>query len=320
MLQVFALFFLIFGIFAGTGLILVIALDRSRQTRLKRLVKFTANHPLQPSEITSQRLDVDEEGSIDKAPKGRISSHLAKRLREAGIEMTPRGAVTIMIVMAAAMTAASLLLNTPPLPVALLIAMATSYLSFNIFLNLLRSRRVKEFNEALPDCLDVFARGLRSGQPVPMALRVVANHASGVSKEEFSFCCEEMRLGVGLTEALGGIADRVGSQEARFIVIATRLQVETGGNLVETLENLANMLRERRKLRKKAAALSAEVRVSAFVLSSLPFGIGLIIWLVNGEYLQVLFVDPRGRIMAMAGMASLAMGIFSMYRLSRLDV
>jgi len=123
-----------------------------------------------------------------------------------------------------------------------------------------------------------------------------------------------------LLRRVGGIADRIGSQEARFIVVAAGLQVETGGNLVETLENLANMLRERRKLRKKAAALSAEVRVSAVVLSSLPFVIGLILWVVNAEYLQPLFSDARGRILSVVGLSFLGMGIFSMYKLSRLDV
>ncbi|MBO9432448.1 type II secretion system F family protein [Sulfitobacter sp. R18_1] len=320
MLQIFAFFLLIFSVFATTGLVFAIALDRARQTRLQRLVKFTKNHPLQSSERATRRLEIEDEGETDKVGNSRFARLLDTRLREAGLEMKPKSAIAVMGIIAIVMVAASQLLKLAPLPLALLISGLASYLSFTVWLGHLRSRRIKAFNEALPDCLDVFARGLRSGQPAPVALRVVANHAKGIAEEEFSFCCEEMRLGIGLNEALGGIADRIGSQEARFIVIAVGLQVETGGNLVETLENLANMLRERRKLRKKAAALSAEVRVSAAVLSSLPFAIGLIIWMVNGEYLQPLFIDARGRILALVGVAFLCMGIFSMYRLSRLDV
>ncbi len=320
MLQVFAFFLLIFGVFAATGLTLVIALDRARQARLQRLVKFTQNHPLQAPEHRTRRLAVEDGEGGGKVDGGRFARLLDTRLREAGLEMRHRAAIAVMMAIAVVMVLALQALKLAPLPLALLISGLASYLSFTVWLGHLRARRVKSFNEALPDCLDVFARGLRSGQPVPVALRVVANHAKGIAEEEFSFCCEEMRLGVGLNEALGGIADRIGSQEARFIVVAAGLQVETGGNLVETLENLANMLRERRKLRKKAAALSAEVRVSAVVLSSLPFVIGLILWVVNAEYLQPLFSDARGRILSVVGLSFLGMGIFSMYKLSRLDV
>ncbi|QRD45500.1 type II secretion system F family protein [Pseudosulfitobacter pseudonitzschiae] len=179
---------------------------------------------------------------------------------------------------------------------------------------------MRRFNEALPDCLDILARGLRAGQPIPAALSVVAQHATGISQDEFRRCCEELKLGVPLIRALTGMAERIGSPEAHFVTVATSLQAETGGNLVETLENLAELLRERKKLRKKAAALTAEIRVSAVILSSLPFVVAVTLYFMNPGYLNPLITDPRGQIMAMAALASLGMGIFSMYRLSRIDV
>ena len=116
------------------------------------------------------------------------------------------------------------------------------------------------------------------------------------------------------------MAERIGSPEAHFVTVATSLQAETGGNLVETLENLAELLRDRKKLRKKAAAMTAEIRVSAVILSSLPFVVAATLYFMNPGYLNPLITDPRGQIMAMAALASLGMGIFSMYRLSRIDV
>lgn len=320
MLQVMALFLLAFCVFAGVGLALVLTLDRSRRARQRRLVRFTVNHPQQADDKVARRLDAGDERKFPGARTSGVAALMQARIREAGLDMTPGAAVAIMAAVAGAVFVALLLagLRSPLLSVP--VAGGAGYLLFNFYLGFLRSRRVAAFTEALPDSLDMLARSLRSGQPVAAALKVVAEHATGVTEEEFGFCCEEMRLGVGLVEAFGGIAERVGSPEARFIAIATGLQVETGGNLIETLENLATMLRERRKLRRKAAALSAEVRVSAGILCSLPFVVGAALWVMNGDYLMPLISDPRGRVMALAGLASLGLGIYSMYRLARLDV
>lgn len=133
-------------------------------------------------------------------------------------------------------------------------------------------------------------------------------------------CRDEHRVGLPLSDALSGMADRIATPEARFIAVATSLQAETGGNLVETLENLAVLLRDRRNLRKKAAALSAETRVSAIILSALPFVVGVILFVLNPGYLTPLIEDPRGNFMALAGVISLSLGLYSMYKLARIDV
>ena len=306
----FVLTFLICTCLGFTGILL---LDRSRRIRRARLVRFSTDHPDRPSARVMRRIEAvqtAEKGGLRRT-RGGIMGLLEVRLKEAGIEITAAAAVAALGIWGVGLF---------PLPLALAVGAGAGWLVFNIFLNILSARRVRQFNEALPDCLDILARGLRAGQPIPAALTVVAQHASGIAQEEFRRCCEELKLGVPLIRALTGMAERIGSPEGHFVTVATSLQAETGGNLVETLENLAELLRDRKKLRKKAAAMTAEIRVSAVILSSLPFVVAATLYFMNPGYLNPLITDPRGQIMAMAALASLGMGIFSMYRLSRIDV
>lgn len=312
-----------FCLTAIIGFCLLQILDRSRRVRRVRLVRFDTGHPDKVADTISRRLQASktaEQGRKQGHRWGGFGTFLETRIRESGLVLTPEQAVLIMVALGM-LSFIGLTLWTPlPGTLGFFVAFGLGYLIFNVYLGYLRSRRLSTFTEALPDCIDMFARGLRSGQPVPSALQVVANQSSGIAKEEFQHCCEEMKLGVSLVDALMGVSRRVGSAETGFIAVATSLQAETGGNLVETLENLSALLRERRKLRKKAAALTAEVRVSALILSSLPFVVGATLWFMNPGYLMPLMIDQRGQIMALAGVFSLGLGIFSMSRLSRIDV
>lgn len=315
----FVLTFLICTSLGFTGILL---LDRSRRIRRARLVRFSTDHPDRPSARVMRRIEAvqtAEKGGLRRT-RGGIMGLLETRLKEAGIEITAAAAVAVIALISVGAALGIWGVGLFPLPLALAAGAGAGWLVFNIFLNILSARRVRQFNEALPDCLDILARGLRAGQPIPAALTVVAQHASGIAQEEFRRCCEELKLGVPLIRALTGMAERIGSPEAHFVTVATSLQAETGGNLVETLENLAELLRDRKKLRKKAAAMTAEIRVSAVILSSLPFVVAATLYFMNPGYLNPLITDPRGQIMAMAALASLGMGIFSMYRLSRIDV
>ncbi|MFG6547311.1 type II secretion system F family protein [Sulfitobacter sp. 1A10445] len=315
----FVLTFLICTSLGITGLMLI---DRSRRMRRARLVRFSTDHPAKSSVRVMRRLEAVQAKETNGLRRDRngILGVLEQRLREAGLEMAPTGAVGLIALISISVCLALWSTGLLLLPLALAVGAGSGWVGFGILLDGLRARRVRAFNEALPDCLDILARGLRAGQPIPAALTVVAQNSKGIAQDEFRRCCEELKLGVPLVPALTGMAERIGSPEARFVTVATSLQSETGGNLVETLENLAELLREKRKLRKKAAALTAEIRVSAVILTSLPFVVALALFVMNRTYLTPLIADPRGHVMVAVALASLCMGVFSMYRLSRLDV
>ncbi|ASM74928.1 MULTISPECIES: type II secretion system F family protein [Roseobacteraceae] len=300
----------------------IILIDRSRRVRRARLVRFSSDHPGRTSARVMRRLEATQTAEKDglRHTKGGLIGLLEVRLKEAGLEISPMAAIGLMCAIAVVAGGGFWLSGLFPLPLAPVLGAGAGWVVFNVLLSAMRARRVRTFNEALPDCLDILARGLRAGQPIPAALAVVAQHARGIAQEEFRRCCEELKLGVPLIKALTGVAERIGSPEAHFVTVATSLQSETGGNLVETLENLAELLRDRKKLRRKAAALSAEIRVSALILSSLPFVVAVVLFFMNPGYLNPLITDARGQVMAAAALLSLGLGIYSMYKLSRIDV
>ncbi len=201
-----------------------------------------------------------------------------------------------------------------PLAIALPIGLAT------LALRTAKARYRAAFTADLPEALDVFARGLRAGRPVSESLAIVVNTAKGPVKHEFSRCRDEISMGTSLPDSLARLEGRVPTAEVSFFSVATSLQAETGGNLIETMEGLAGQLRERRKLRKKARALSSEARASAFILAALPFAVTLAIALLNGEYLEPLYADPRGRVMALGALISVGLGVFMMARMGKIDV
>ncbi len=152
------------------------------------------------------------------------------------------------------------------------------------------------------------------------SLGIVVNTAKGPIQREFARCYDEICMGTTLPKSLARLEMRVPTAEVSFFSVATSLQAETGGNLIETMEGLAGQLRERRKLRKKARALSSEARASAVILASLPFAVALALALLNGAYLEPLYADPRGRLMSAAAVASISLGVFMMIRMGKLDV
>ncbi|TNE69120.1 MAG: pilus assembly protein TadB [Rhodobacteraceae bacterium] len=323
MLMSALLFLLIFVACVAVSTFALMMYDRTNRGRRSRLMRAAAAHPGATSAQVRQRLaeSASEAASaVLKREKSGVIGVLEQRLRAAGLSLSAPAGLLLVLFLSVLSFLGLMVFAAVPAMWSALIAIGAGWMLLNVVLDILRLRRVRQFTEALPDCLDVFARGLRAGQPLGEALGLVANHSKGIAQEEFLRCREEYRMGMALDEALSGMADRITSPEARFIAVATGLQAETGGNLIETLENLAMLLRDRRKLRKKAAALSAETRVSAVILSGLPFAVGGVIFFMNPNYLSPLIEDPRGRILGILGLLSLSLGIASMYKLSRIDV
>ncbi|MCX7561607.1 type II secretion system F family protein [Sulfitobacter sp. F26204] len=187
-------------------------------------------------------------------------------------------------------------------------------------LNIAQTRYKKAFAADLPEALDIFARGLRAGRPVMDSMAIVVDNSKGPILHEFTRCHDEVRMGTSLPESLDRLSLRLPLPEVTFFAVSTSLQAETGGNLIETMENLASQLRNRRQLRKKARALSSEARASATILAALPFAVALVLAVLNGSYLEPLYADPRGQVMSLAAITSVGLGVFIMLRMGKLNV
>ncbi|MBV9750847.1 MAG: type II secretion system F family protein [Acetobacteraceae bacterium] len=179
-----------------------------------------------------------------------------------------------------------------------------------------RRRQIRLY-EQLPDALSMIVRAVRAGLPVTEALRSVGQDAPVPTAGQFTRLANDLAIGITLQDSLLGMATRTGLQEYRFFAVALALQGQTGGNLTETLENLAEVVRKRVALRARGFALAAEARMTASVLIALPFITSGALAFVAPAYLMVLVTTPRGQTMLLVAVGLLANGIATMRNMIR---
>ena len=170
-----------------------------------------------------------------------------------------------------------------------------------IYLKFRHSRRLSKFNGQLAETLGLMAGGLQAGLSLPQAVDSVVKEGNEPMSGELKRALIEQRLGVDITDALDGVGTRMDSEDFDWIVMAIRIQREVGGNLAEILHTVADTLREREYLRRQVKALSAEGRLSGYILVGLPPLIGAYMMLVNPDYIGVLFTTLPGIILLIAG-------------------
>jgi tight adherence protein B len=160
------------------------------------------------------------------------------------------------------------------------------------YVNLKRNQRTEKLLSQLPDAFDLMSRVIRAGQTMSQALQAVADEFSPPVAGEFAYCYEQQNLGLPPETALRELARRTGLLELKIFVLAMLVQQQTGGNLSELLDKLANIIRERYKLRGKIKALTAEGRIQAMVLLGLPPGMFFLMLAMNRSYAGILVENP----------------------------
>ncbi|XUU59340.1 type II secretion system F family protein [Erythrobacter sp. HA6-11] len=181
-------------------------------------------------------------------------------------------------------------------------------------------KRTNEFNTKFPDGIELLVRGLRSGLPVTETLAVVAQEVPGPVGEEFKGVVERIKIGRTMEDSLQETADRLGIPEFNFFCITLAIQRETGGNLAETLSNLADVLRKRAQMKLKIKAMSSESKASAYIVGSLPFVVFIMVWWVNPKYLNGFFTDDRLIVAGLGGMVWMAIGGFIMAKMVNFEI
>jgi Flp pilus assembly protein TadB len=176
----------------------------------------------------------------------------------------------------------------------------------------LQSRYQRQFLDAFPDALDLTVRAVRAGLPVPEAMEVVSKEIRPPVGAEFRRLLDELRIGTAMEEALQRAADRVRVPDFRFFVVSLLLQGQTGGGIAETLSNLSTIIRQRKALRLKARALTAEAQASAAIVAATPLVAGVGLFLIDRELMRTLLIDPRGRFLLELAAMSLLSGVVSM--------
>jgi len=189
-----------------------------------------------------------------------------------------------------------------------------------LYLISLKQKRMKKFQEQLPDALDLVARALKAGHAFSGGLKMVADEFSDPIGTEFRKTIDEINFGVGIDQAMKNLAQRVDCPDLQFFVVSVIIQRETGGNLAEILEKIASLVRERFKLYGKIRSLAAEGKLSAIILLALPPAIAGYLFVVQPEYVGLLFKDPIGIAMVVGAFIMMTIGTYVMKRMIEIKV
>lgn len=240
-------------------------------------------------------------------------------LLRAGVDMKVR---TFMIISAGVGLVAAivyLLIGYPPLG-ALPVAVVAAIVLPRKVITTMATRRQKEFTKYFANALDIVVRGIKSGLPVGECLAIIGRESPDPVGEEFRMMVEGQRIGLDLEEIMRRGLERIPTPEYKFFAIVLQIQQQTGGNLAETLENLARVLRERKKLRDKIVALSSEAKASAMIIGSLPVFVTGAVQVMTPHYLEPLFTEPGGQKMLMFAVFWMAMGVGVMYKMINFEI
>ena len=183
-----------------------------------------------------------------------------------------------------------------------------------------RRARIARIESQFPEAMDLMGRAMRAGHAFPSAIRMVGQEMADPLARDFRLLFDEMNYGVPANEALARLAQRLPLPDVSYFVVAVMIQRETGGNLAELLDKIASLVRDRLKLQGEIRTLSAEGRLSAIILTCLPFGVGLAVNLTNPEFMSVLWTDPMGHRMVGVALFMMLVGILWMRKIIRIRV
>lgn len=247
-----------------------------------------------------------------------LSSYLRNLLAQADSDWTP-GTVVLLVI--AVWLAAVLLLSLKisPLILAALVALIPAaapiwYLSHK------REKRFQKFEEGLPAALDLMVTGMRAGHSIVSALELVGRDSPYPIGHEFRLCFDEQNYGLELRDALENLAVRIPLSDLKIIITAILVQKETGGNLAEVLDKCAYLIRDRFRLKREIRIKTAQGRLTGWILSLLPPGLGLLLYLVHPEVISLLWKRPAGVKLLWIGSALTVTGTLIIRKIVRIRV
>jgi tight adherence protein B len=189
-----------------------------------------------------------------------------------------------------------------------------------VFLRIKRTRRLRAFEEAFPEALDLISRALKAGHAFATGMKMVADEMPEPVGPEFRKTFDEQNFGLPLKDALSNLTLRIPLIDVRFFSTAVLIQRETGGNLSEILENLAHVVRERFKILRQVRVYTAHGRLTGYVLLGLPVFLAIALSFINPEHMQLLFTERMGHMMLGATVVMQTVGYFWIKQVVKIEV
>jgi tight adherence protein B len=190
----------------------------------------------------------------------------------------------------------------------------------NLYVRRRRTKRLNAFEELLPESIDLIGRALRAGHPLSAGFKMAADDGPEPVAGEFRRVFEEQRFGLPLQDSLLGMADRVNLMDVRILVTAILIQREVGGNLAEILDTLAGVVRARFTIRRQIRVYTAQGRMTGYLLSALPLILFSILYMINAQYMSILFTDPVGKILIGMAVSMQFLGFLWIRKIIKIEI
>jgi len=308
------------GLLIGAFALVFTAMGRSRlRQRLRQLESFgganrNAGHQQEGNAFVRAALAMSDRAVKRRGDQGRIET----ALDQAAIDLRPEEWILLRLIVT--VTSSALLAFLLPWLLGLIVGAVAGWLLPEIYRRQRANRRARKFADLLPEALQLVVGALRSGFSLSQAVDALVREGPDPVAGEFARAMAEIRLGGELEDALDRVASRNNSRDLTWLVMAIRIQREVGGNLSEVMETAVNTMRERGQLSRHVRALSAEGRLSAYVLVALPIGVAAFMFVSRGEYLKPLYTQTVGICMLLGAAAMIAGGAFWLSRLIKVKV
>lgn len=317
------------GVLGVGGLVyaaVVPALEKKQQSN-KRMTVATGNKRTRRNGLAGVRGQTEDPNAqrrkqvqetlkeLDEAQAARQKSlTMRARIEQAGLDVSPRNFNLLGATAGLVATGALMVGGQMPL-VAFLAGFAVGFGFPRWLLGFLRNRRLAQFTEEFANAVDVIVRGLKAGLPLHDCIQIIASEAQGPVKEEFRELVEGQRVGITLEQGLEKMTERVPLSDLRFFQIVIAIQQKTGGNLSEALSNLSKVLRDRKVLKGKIAAMSQEAKSSAAIIGILPPGVMTLVYITTPDYINLLFDERMGQAMLIGGVIWMGLGVLVMKKM-----
>ncbi len=254
---------------------------------------------------------------LENASKKKQNTLQAKLL-QAGLSIDVKKFTIISVGAGLGIGLVTMILNGNPL-IAALAAISGGAGLPRWVVNAMIKRRFKKFLAEFPGAVDIIIRGVKAGLPIAQCVAIIASESPEPVRSEFRRILESQSIGLSIGEACDRMAESMPVAEANFFTIVVNLQQKSGGNLSEALSNLSRVLRDRKKMRLKVNAMSAEAKASAGIIGALPFAVCGLVYLSSPDYLSLLFTTVTGRIVLAVSGAWMIIGILVMKKMITFD-
>jgi tight adherence protein B len=291
---------------------------RTRRLLRKRLRGMTRSSQFSEISLTRRQYLLSLRPWERSLETSLLLSRLRGLMEKAGLEQ-PAYRMALLMVLCAVLSAGVTGFLLPDLR-AIAIAVIAGFVLPVLWLLVQRSKRLRQFEEQLPDGINLLTRSLRAGMPFGQALGIAGEEIGGPVGKEFSLVFSEVNYGGDLREALFRMIERMPIVPVMALVSSIMIQRDAGGNLAELLERIENLLRQRFRFMRKVKTLTASNRMSAWTVGIMPFALSAMLETIRPGWVTSLFETPNGRNMVLAAFIMQAIGVLWIRQMTRLSV